>query len=92
MAEDQIVVDLRAKGRHDVVAEVANYEVSLEKSDLPSEQKAKNREALWAVAGGVARPYPDQTMDMKLTALELVSTPDSELAASADRLRKMLTE
>jgi hypothetical protein len=30
-------------------------------------------------------------MDMKLTALDLVSTSNPELAASADRLRTMLT-
>ncbi len=87
MDEDQIVADLRAKGRDDVVAELANYGGRLEESDLPPEQKAQNRRALWAVAEGAARSYPDPTMDMKLTALDLVSTSDPELAASADRLR-----
>lgn len=91
MDEDQIVADLRAKGRDDVVAELANYEGRLEKSDLPPEQKSQNRKALWSVAEGAARPYLDPTMNMKLTALELVSTSNPELAASADRLRKMLT-
>ncbi len=58
---------------------------------MAAEQQAKNRKALWAIAEGAARPNPDLTMDMSLTALELVSTRDPELAANADRLREMFT-
>jgi hypothetical protein len=89
--DEKIIADLQTAGRRDVVTQLAAYEVALDASDLTPEQKDKNRHALWAVAGGAAKPYADPTMGMKIVGLQAVSAAGPELSEIAASLGAMLS-
>jgi hypothetical protein len=82
--------ELGSKGRHDLVREMADYELTLEDAVLPGARKDK-LEALRNVADADANPFPNPTIDMKLTALELASAAvGNELFDIAQRIKGLV--
>lgn len=82
--------ELASKGRHDLVREIADYELTLEAAVLPGARKDK-LEALRNVADADTNPFPNPTIDMKLTALELAGAAvGNELFDIAQRIKGLV--
>jgi hypothetical protein len=88
----RIADELAGKGRGELVRELADYEVTLE-SAVPAGARQDQLEALERVAAADANPFPDPTIGVKLTALEIISAAvaDNELGEIAKRISDLVS-